>query len=73
MEMTRTQTGKVFVCDVEGTLLGLVSKTDIMNVASERQDYQKEIQGRGDAATAEEEERRRRKPAAATDSTTEAA
>jgi predicted transcriptional regulator len=71
MEMTRTHTGKVFVCDVEGTLLGLVSKTDIMNVASERQDYQKEIQGRGDAAT--EEERRRRKPAAATDSTTEAA
>ncbi len=76
MEMTRTHTGKVFVCDVEGTLLGLVSKTDIMNVASERQDYQKEIQGRGDAAAAEEEEelrRRRRKPASATDSTTEAA
>jgi Zn-dependent protease len=78
MEMTRTHTGKMFVCDVEGTLLGLVRKTDIMNVASERQDYQKEIQGRGDAAAAEEEEeeelrRRRRKPAAATDSTTEAA
>lgn len=73
MEMTRTHTGKVFVCDVEGTLLGLVSKTDIMNVASERQDYQKEIQGRGDAAEEEEERRRRRKPAAATDSTTEAA
>ena len=77
MEMTRTHTGKMFVCDVEGTLLGLVRKTDIMNVASERQDYQKEIQGRGDAAEEEEEEeerrRRRRKPAAATDSTTEAA
>lgn len=74
MEMTRTHTGKVFVCDVEGTLLGLVSKTDIMNVASERQDYQKEIQGRGDAAAEEEElRRRRRKPASATDSTTEAA
>jgi CBS-domain-containing membrane protein len=72
MEMTRIHTGKVFVCDVEGMLLGLVSKIDIMNVASERQDYQKEIQGRGNAATAEEEERRR-KPAAATDSTTEAA
>jgi CBS-domain-containing membrane protein len=72
-EMTRTDTNKVFVFNVEGTLLGLVSKTDIMNVASERQDYQKEIQGRGDAATAEEEESRRRKPAAATDSTTEAA
>jgi Zn-dependent protease len=73
MQMTRTHTGKVFVCDVEGTLLGLVSKTDIMNVAGERQDYQKEIQGRGDVAEEEEEERRRRKPAAATDSTTEAA
>jgi predicted transcriptional regulator len=76
MQMTRTHTGKVFVCDVEGTLLGLVSKTDIMNVASERQDYQKEIQGRGDAAAAaeeEEEELRRRKSAAETDPTTEAA
>lgn len=41
--MTRTRVGKVFVCDPHGTLLGLVSKTDIMNVASERQDFEQEL------------------------------
>jgi Zn-dependent protease/predicted transcriptional regulator len=40
MQMTRKHMGKVFVCtDDKKKLLGLVSKTDIMNVASERQEY----------------------------------
>jgi len=30
---------EVFVSDKEGKLLGLISKTDIMNVAAERQEY----------------------------------
>ncbi|AFU60016.1 putative zinc metalloprotease [Candidatus Nitrososphaera gargensis Ga9.2] len=57
-QMTRTRVGKVFVCDAGGRLLGLVSKTDIMNVASEREEYRKELGAQ-------------RRPAA--DSTTEAA
>lgn len=43
-QMTRKRIGKVFVCDADNRLLGLVSKTDIMNVASERQEYRKELQ-----------------------------
>jgi CBS domain containing-hemolysin-like protein len=43
MKMTRTHIGKVFVCDPQGVLLGLVSKTDIMNMASERQEFQQEL------------------------------
>jgi Zn-dependent protease len=43
MKMTRTRIGKVFVCDPQGVLLGLVSKTDIMNLASERQEFQQEL------------------------------
>jgi predicted transcriptional regulator len=43
MKMTRTRNGKVFVCDSQGVLLGLVSKTDIMNMASERQEFQQEL------------------------------
>ncbi len=43
MKMTRTRVGKIFVCDPQGVLLGLVSKTDIMNMASERQEYQQEL------------------------------
>jgi len=40
MQMTRRHMGKVFVCSGgERKLLGLVSKTDIMNVATERQEY----------------------------------
>lgn len=39
MQMTRRHMGKVFVSDKEGKLLGLISKTDIMNVAVERQEY----------------------------------
>jgi Zn-dependent protease/predicted transcriptional regulator len=43
MKMTRTRIGKVFVCNSQGVLLGLVSKTDIMNMASERQEFQQEL------------------------------
>lgn len=43
MKMTRTRIGKVFVCDPQGVMLGLVSKTDIMNMASERQEFQQEL------------------------------
>ena len=43
MKMTRTRIGKVFVCDPQGVLLGLVSKTDIMNMLSERQKFQQEL------------------------------
>lgn len=40
MQMTQKHSGKVFVCsDGKRQLLGLISKTDIMNVASERQEY----------------------------------
>jgi signal-transduction protein with cAMP-binding, CBS, and nucleotidyltransferase domain len=42
MNMTRKRIGKVFVCDTEGVLMGLVSKTDILNVANERQHFQQE-------------------------------
>jgi Zn-dependent protease/CBS domain-containing protein len=39
-QMTRRRMGKVFVSDKEGKkLLGLISKTDIMNVAAERREY----------------------------------
>jgi predicted transcriptional regulator len=39
-QMTRRHMGKVFVSDKEGKkLLGLISKTDIMNVAAERREY----------------------------------
>jgi predicted transcriptional regulator len=39
-QMLRTGTGKIFVCNVQGIMLGLVSKTDIMDVAKERQELQ---------------------------------
>jgi Zn-dependent protease len=39
-QMTRRHMGKVFVSDKEGKkLLGIISKTDIMNVAAERREY----------------------------------
>ncbi len=39
LQMVQKRVGKVFVCDKEGKLLGVVSKTDIMELASERQKY----------------------------------
>lgn len=42
-KMTKTRLGKVFVCDAEGRLLGMVTKTDLLNVASERQEFSKTV------------------------------
>ena len=39
LEMIQKRVGKVFVCDNDGKLLGVVSKTDIIELASERQKY----------------------------------
>jgi Zn-dependent protease len=38
-KMTGKRTGKVLVCDSQGRLVGLVSKTDILNVEMERHEY----------------------------------
>jgi CBS domain-containing protein len=43
LEMTRKNMGKVFICNEEGILIGLVSKTDIMNAASERKGYDETV------------------------------
>lgn len=40
-KMTRSRSGKIFVCDIAGRLLGMVTKTDLLNVVSERQEYSK--------------------------------
>lgn len=37
--MTKSHSGKIFVCDIEGRLLGMVTKTDLLKVVSERQEY----------------------------------
>lgn len=39
LQMVQKRVGKVFVCDKDGTLLGVVSKTDIIELANERQRY----------------------------------
>jgi Zn-dependent protease/predicted transcriptional regulator len=39
LQMVQKRVGKVFVCDAEGKLLGVVSKTDIIEMAGERQKY----------------------------------
>ena len=41
--MLQTGMGKIFVCNAQGIMLGLVSKTDIMDVAKERQELQKKM------------------------------
>lgn len=45
MQMTKTKIGKVFVCDAEGKLIGLVSKTDILNVEMERDEIAQTLKG----------------------------
>jgi CBS domain-containing protein len=45
MQMTKTKIGKVFVCDAEGRLIGLVSKTDILNVEMERDEIAQTLKG----------------------------
>ena len=39
MQMTQRHIGKVFVCNKEGQLMGLITKTDIMNVVDERKEF----------------------------------
>lgn len=41
LQISRKRMGKVFVCDDNGKLIGVVSKTDIMNAASEKSEYEK--------------------------------
>ncbi len=39
LQMVQKRVGKVFVCESEGKLLGVISKTDIIELANERQKY----------------------------------
>lgn len=39
IQMVHKRVGKVFVCDKDSKLLGVISKTDIIELASERQKY----------------------------------
>jgi CBS domain-containing protein len=41
LQISRKSMGKVFVCNEDGKLIGVVSKTDIMNAASEKREYEK--------------------------------
>jgi Zn-dependent protease len=41
--MVKKQQGKVFVCDSKGKLLGVVSKTDLLTLANERQEFFKSM------------------------------
>lgn len=43
MRMARTGTGRVFVLDEDGKLAGLVSKTDLLDLVKERQEYSKNV------------------------------
>lgn len=43
IQISKRRIGKVFVCNDEGKLIGLVSKTDIMNAASERSEYHEAV------------------------------
>ena len=38
-EMARRKMNMVFACNTEGKIEGLVTKTDILNIAAERQKY----------------------------------
>jgi predicted transcriptional regulator len=45
VQMTNSKVGKIFVCDSEGKLIGLVSKTDILNVETERAEIAQTLKG----------------------------
>ncbi len=47
IQMVQKRVGKIFVCDKDGKLFGVVSKTDIIELASERQKYLHEIKRTG--------------------------
>lgn len=43
MKMAKRPVRRIFVCDQEGKLLGLVSKTDIMDAATQRKEFLKKV------------------------------
>jgi Zn-dependent protease/predicted transcriptional regulator len=43
MQMSRKRTGKAFVCNEQGKLIGIISKTDVMNIVAERKEYSETI------------------------------
>lgn len=43
MEMMQKRVGKIFVCDGSRKLLGVISKTDILELAGERQRYMQQV------------------------------
>jgi CBS domain-containing protein len=43
MKMINGPIRKIFVCDDEKKLIGLVSKSDIMDTASQRKEYMKKV------------------------------
>ena len=43
MKMTRNRLKRIFVCNDGGRLIGIVSKTDIMNIVVERKEYLKTV------------------------------
>lgn len=43
MKMAKSPVRRIFVCDPEGKLLGLVSKTDIMDAAVQRKEFLKKV------------------------------
>ena len=49
MEMSRKRKGKAFVCNEQGRLIGIISKTDIMNIVAERKEYSDAIRKLGRA------------------------
>jgi len=51
LQMVQKRVGKVFVCDAESKLLGVVSKTDIIELASERQKYLQTLKKDSTAST----------------------
>jgi Zn-dependent protease len=43
MKMAKRPVRRIFVCDQEGKLLGLVSKTDIMDISIQRKEFMKKV------------------------------
>ena len=47
LEMVKKRVGKVFVCTRDGKLMGVISKTDIIELANERQKYFQSLRNSG--------------------------
>ena len=43
LQISRKHMGKVFVCNDDGKLIGIISKTDIMNAANEKSGFEKVV------------------------------